>query len=218
MKFSVIRKVDPGSCAFSVDSVDWSTPVLWQGCGVCGLIAAAIQFGNKFLQSTSLAQIKRSVPMPISASTFHHNLHVGTHNRTGQKFIGHDDIWLYDELQLMIEKMRNLVPVSHRIKGWVNGLLYQPTSEVSGILPIPISIQVKAGLQPMIKETTSLYLHHYFACRQGTLFAVIGVHTIAEKKLFSQLMKEEPSFYWHKTRSQTTAGCKEVDTEVKNPE
>jgi len=116
---------------------------------------------------------------------------------TGQKFIDHDDIWLYDELQLMIEKMRNLVPMSHRIKGWVNGLLYQPTSEVSGILPIPISIQVKAGLQPMIEETTSQYLHGYLACRQGTLFAVVGVHTVAEKKLFSQLMKEEPSFNWN---------------------
>ena len=97
----------------------------------------------------------------------------------------------------MIEKMRNLVPMSHRIKGWVNGLLYQPTSEVSGILPIPVSIQVKAGLQPMIEEITSQYLHHYLACRQGTLFAVTGVHTVAEKKLFSQLMKEEPSFNWN---------------------
>jgi len=76
----------------------------------------------------------------------HHNLHIGTYNRTGKKFIGHEDIWLYDKLQLTIEKMRNLVPMSHRIKGWVNGLLYQPISEVSGIFPIPISIQVKAGL------------------------------------------------------------------------
>jgi len=86
------------------------------------------------------------------------------------------------------------VPMSHRIKDWVNGLLYQPTSEVSGILPIPISTQVKAGPQPMIEETTSQYLDCYLACRQGTLFAVIGVHTVAEKKLFSQLMKEEPNF------------------------
>ena len=46
----------------------------------------------------------------------------------------------------------------------------------------------------MIEETTSQYLHHYLACRQGALFAVIGVHRVAEKKLFSHLMKEEPIF------------------------
>lgn len=124
----------------------------------------------------------------------HHNLHVGTHNRTGQDFSGHDDIWLYDELQIMIEKTRKLVPMSYTIKGWTNGLLYQPTTEVSGILPIPPSIQFKAGLQPTISNPTTKVMHQYLATRQETMFAVIGVHTVTEKKLFSKLMKEHPAF------------------------
>ena len=45
--------------------VDSSCYPIWES-----LIAAAIQFGNKFPQSASLAQIKKSVPTPISASTF----------------------------------------------------------------------------------------------------------------------------------------------------
>ena len=110
------------------------------------------------------------------------------------KFSGHNDIWLYDELQLKIENLRNLVPMSYKINGWINGLLYQPTSEVSGLLPIPASICMVVGLQPMISDPTSKILHRYLSNRQGTLFAVIGVHTIDEKKLFSCLMKEDPSF------------------------
>jgi len=88
--------------------------------------------------------------------------------------------------------------MSYKINGWINGLLYQPTSEVSGLLPIPASIHMVAGLQPMISDPTSKILHRYLSNRQGTLFAVIGVHTIDEKKLFSRLMREDPSFNWNK--------------------
>jgi len=124
----------------------------------------------------------------------HHNLHVGTHNRTGKEYSGHDDIWLYDILQLMIEKTRDIVPKSYIIKGWTNGLLYQPTLEVSGILPIPDSIQINAGLQPIIPNFKSKLPHQYLANRQGTRFAVIAVHLPTERKLFSQLMRENPAF------------------------
>jgi hypothetical protein len=124
----------------------------------------------------------------------HHNLHVGTFNRTGKEYSGHDDIWLYDTLQLMIEKTRDAVPMSYIIKGWTNGLLYQPTSEVSGILPIPHSIQINAGLQPIIPNSKSKLPHQYLANRQGTRYAVIAVHLPSEKKLFSQLMREDPAY------------------------
>ena len=141
-----------------------------------------------------LQTLTRNAVNRLADFQLHHNLHVGTHNRTGKNFSGHDDIWLYDELQLKIENLRNLVPMSYKINGWINGLLYQPTSEVSGLLPIPASIHMVAGLQPMISDPTSKILHRYLSNRQGTLFAVIGVHTIDEKKLFSCLMREDPSF------------------------
>jgi len=121
-------------------------------------------------------------------------LRVGTFNKTGHKYSGHNDIWIYDTLQLMIEKSRHAVPMSYIIKGWINGLLYQPTSEVSGILPIPPSIQRNAGLQAIIHNPTSKLPHQYLANRQGTRFAVIGIHSSTEKKLFTQLMRENPSF------------------------
>jgi len=124
----------------------------------------------------------------------HHNLRVGTLNRTGHKYSGHDDIWLYDDLQLTIEETRYAVPTSYEIKGWINGLLYQPTSEVSGILPIPSSIQRNAGLQAIVHNPTSKLPHQYLANRQGTRFAVIGIHSSTERKLFSQLMRENSSF------------------------
>ena len=124
----------------------------------------------------------------------HHNLQVGTFNQTGHKYSGHDDIWTYDTLQLKIEKTRDVVPTSYVIKGWTNGLLYQPTSEVSGILPIPSSIQINAGLQAIIHNPTSKLPHQYLANCEGTQFAVIGIHSPTEKKLFSQLTKENPSF------------------------
>ena len=51
-----------------------------------------------------------------------------------------------------------------------------------------------AGLQAIIHNPTSKLPHQYLANRQGTRFAVIGIHSPTEKKLFSQLMKENPSF------------------------
>ena len=124
----------------------------------------------------------------------HHNLSVGTYNKTGQKFTGHCDIWLYDELQLLVEKLRPLVPNSHAIKGWTNGTMYAPTNEVFGILPIPETTRIKAAIQPAISTAVIKKGHWYLALRQGTQYAVIAIHTIEEKQLFSKLMRESPSF------------------------
>ncbi|EDR06924.1 uncharacterized protein LACBIDRAFT_328290 [Laccaria bicolor S238N-H82] len=130
----------------------------------------------------------------LADSQLHHNLHVGTKNQTGHRFIGHDDIWLYDELQTMIEKTRIHVPLSYRIQGWTNGSLYVDTSEVSGILPIPSILHTKALMQPNIPGVISKSLHQFLAQRQQTQFAVIAVHTVPEKLLFSHLIQTDPFF------------------------
>ena len=57
----IVNLLARGRCLW----VDSSCYPIWES-----LIAVAIQFGNKFPQSTSLAQIKKFVPTPISASTF----------------------------------------------------------------------------------------------------------------------------------------------------
>ena len=124
----------------------------------------------------------------------HHNLSAGTYNKTGQKYNGHYDIWLYDELQILVEQLRSLVPNSHAIKGWTNGMMYAPTNEVFGILPIPETTRVRAAIQPAISTSVTKKGHWYLALRQGTQHAVIAVHTTEEKQLFSMLMRESPSF------------------------
>ena len=88
----------------------------------------------------------------------------------------------------MTEKTRIHIPLSYKIQGWTNGSLYVDTSEVSGILPIPPTLCTKALMQPNIPGVTSKAMHQFLAQRQQTQFAVIAVHTVSEKQLFSHLI------------------------------
>ncbi|KAG9223673.1 hypothetical protein CCMSSC00406_0004986 [Pleurotus cornucopiae] len=72
--------------------------------------------------------------------------------------------------------------------GWVNGNLYKPTSEVSGVLPIPDSLQVKAGMGMYIHTEHSRQLHHFLASRQGTRQPVLPINNDTEWTLFRELM------------------------------
>ncbi|KAG8910810.1 hypothetical protein FRC02_007000 [Tulasnella sp. 418] len=97
-----------------------------------------------------------------------HNLQVGTYNWTA----------------------RLIVPTSHVITGWVNGDLYSPTTEVLGILPVPGSIQAEVGMTEFNPDSLDAgqHQHRYLAKVQNTCFAVISVHSKAEKDLFSEMM------------------------------
>jgi hypothetical protein len=134
-----------------------------------------------------------------------HNLLVGTPNHTGKKYSGHFDIWLYNHLQKITEKTRDLVPDSQVIQGWVNGTMYVPTKEIFGILPIPDDIRTKTAMQPYISGNTEKTKHFYLASKQGTRYAVMNIHTVEEKQTFAKLMQENPAFNqdnqdpdWHK--------------------
>ena len=67
---------------------------------------------------------------------------------------------------------------------------YAPTKEVSRILPIPDEIRFKSAMQPMMPEPPEKKGHWYLALHQGTKYAVMSIHTVAEKQLFSKLMQE----------------------------
>ncbi|KAF8996471.1 hypothetical protein BDZ89DRAFT_1149038 [Hymenopellis radicata] len=102
-----------------------------------------------------------------------HNLLVGTFNSTGQKYTGHDSIWLMNEIQeleiTLSERYPNTSPGN---PSWINGNLYQPTTEQMGIMRIPDAQK-----------------QSFLARLQGTKKAVLPLHTAGERQLFSELMK-----------------------------
>ncbi|KAF8056942.1 hypothetical protein FPV67DRAFT_1637573 [Lyophyllum atratum] len=123
-----------------------------------------------------------------------HNLLVGTFNSTGQRYRGHFSIWVTNELQEKLIFLEDMLLDSHRITGWVNGNLYQQTSEVSGILPIPDDVRRNSGMSEFDPVLDSKQHHHFLAAMQGTRKPILPIHTLAEKELFSQLMREDESF------------------------
>ncbi|KAJ7214353.1 hypothetical protein GGX14DRAFT_610700 [Mycena pura] len=69
-----------------------------------------------------------------------HNLRVGHFNSTGHKYIGHDSIWLLNEIQeleITIGERYNCLPAQ---LAWVNGNLYTKSEQTAGIIHIPKSV------------------------------------------------------------------------------
>lgn len=116
-------------------------------------------------------------------------------NSTGRPYRGHFDITLINRLQEMLILTENLIPDNHRITGWVNGNLYQSSSEVIGILPIPSDIRASSEMLAFDKALQPSQVQHYFlASRQGTHKAVMPVHTAEEHQLFRELMTTHEAF------------------------
>ncbi|SGY56141.1 BQ5605_C006g04110 [Microbotryum silenes-dioicae] len=75
------------------------------------------------------------------AATFltHHPLYsqVGTFNRTGKPFVGHYDLWLTVKLHRLRRKTSAIFPRhSTTVSDIVNPLLYTPSTETFGIVPV----------------------------------------------------------------------------------
>ncbi|KAF9000804.1 hypothetical protein BDZ89DRAFT_1170255 [Hymenopellis radicata] len=126
---------------------------------------------------------------------FRHNMRVGTRNKTGTSYRGHFDPWLINQRQLLLnsEEVRSLVPASKPVAGWVNGDLYEPTTEVFGILPIPSGVQTASDILPY-DPSDPPKKYAYLARRQGTRFAVLNVTTEDEKRAFSSKMRSNEAF------------------------
>ncbi|KAJ7769226.1 hypothetical protein DFH07DRAFT_769122 [Mycena maculata] len=124
-----------------------------------------------------------------------HNFLVGAYNSTGVPYRGHNCIWLTNQLQEMQALTRDIVPNSClTVKNWINGHLYIPTSEVSGVLLIPPSVRSASGMGDFNPTTDSKQRHRFLASRQGTRKPVLPVHTPEEQTLFKRLMESEPAF------------------------
>ncbi|KAJ3764783.1 hypothetical protein FB446DRAFT_656131, partial [Lentinula raphanica] len=126
----------------------------------------------------------------------HHNLHVGTFNSTGQKFYGHDNIWLSNQIQ-ELESTISIHFLQHAPASlpWVNGNLYKATDEVLGVLTLPAPVLENTGMQPFVSSLDRKQKQAFLAQLQGTRKAVLPIHTVQERKLFSSLMATCKEFY-----------------------
>ncbi|KAK0461442.1 hypothetical protein IW261DRAFT_1614365 [Armillaria novae-zelandiae] len=124
-----------------------------------------------------------------------HNLLVGTFNSTGNKYTGHDSIWLINEIQeLEITLSEHYPGTMLSNSSWVNGNLYQPTSEEMGIMRIPKATRIEACMQPFNHHLDNKQKQSFLAQLLGTSKAVLPLHTTSEQKLFSELMKNCSDF------------------------
>ncbi|SGZ04950.1 BQ5605_C032g11100 [Microbotryum silenes-dioicae] len=75
---------------------------------------------------------------------------VGTFNRTGKPFVGHYDLWLTVELHCLRRKTSAFLPRhSTTVSDIVNPLLYNPSTETFGIIPVqPPTAQVRFLIEP----------------------------------------------------------------------
>ena len=134
--------------------------------------------------------ISTSIKLPMT----HVSSQVGTYNSTGQHYHGHYSIWLTNELQEKLAFLQDILLNPPLITNWVNGNLYQRSSEVSGVLPIPADIRLKLGMSEYNSAIDSKQLHHFLAAVQGTRKPVLPIHTREEKLLFTELMRTNPAF------------------------
>lgn len=126
---------------------------------------------------------------------FRHNMKTGTYNATGQHYCGHFDPRLINLRQqlLNLDKIRIHVPQSVPVSNWVNGDLYTQTTEVFGILPVPDDVRLRCGILAFDSSNQSK-TYTYLAKRQGARFAVLTIHSDAERSLFVSLIRTEPAF------------------------
>ncbi|KIK65881.1 hypothetical protein GYMLUDRAFT_239563 [Collybiopsis luxurians FD-317 M1] len=97
------------------------------------------------------------------------SIQVGTFNSTGEKFQGHDYIWLSNEIQeLKITISAHFSQFCPSPLPWVNGNLYKPTNEVLGVLPLPTPILKKSSIQPFVPSLDQNQKQGFLAQLQGT--------------------------------------------------
>lgn len=97
----------------------------------------------------------------------------------------------------MLSLLEDILPTSSNattLEGWVNGNLYIPTREVSGILLIPEDIRQKSCMGEYNSNLHSKQLHYFLASMQGTRKAVLLVHNDTERVLFCTMMTEHSAF------------------------
>ncbi|CDO73771.1 hypothetical protein BN946_scf185015.g99 [Trametes cinnabarina] len=121
-------------------------------------------------------------------------LQVGTMNRTGRKYLGHFDIPLKNHTAHLLDLLTAADVFTsgtrHLRGGWVNGDDYQRAAETFGIVRFSETTRQRLGMLPYSADFVRDQgpRHQYLSERQGTRFAVLPVHTRAERDLFHLLI------------------------------
>jgi len=99
------------------------------------------------------------------------------------------------EKRTFLHDIFNLTPTF--TTGWVNGNLYTLMSEVLGILPIAEDIRLSSGMAayiPALHRNEVALRYRFLAELQGTRKPVLPIHTAAEKRLFKDLLENNPAY------------------------
>ncbi|KAF8134402.1 hypothetical protein EV363DRAFT_1561939 [Boletus edulis] len=130
--------------------------------------------------------------------TIRHNVTVGTHNRTGHEYIGHFNIPLKNRVAHLLDNTIDaLKPSSAQLRGqWVNGNDYDHANESFGIIQFKPDFFKPLGMFEYNDQYAhDQQIHHrWVAEQQGTLVAVLPVHTREERDLFRLLVHSSPLF------------------------
>ena len=98
-------------------------------------------------------------------------------NQLGIVFSDHLDVWLTNNLLVLLKATKCLIPDSVPLTGWVNGDLYTPGGETITILRIPDSTCAYLDLQLFDPSGDEKLEHKFLARCQGTKYTVISIHT-----------------------------------------
>ncbi|KAG6877083.1 hypothetical protein C0992_010900, partial [Termitomyces sp. T32_za158] len=125
----------------------------------------------------------------------YHNLKVGTFNRTGVPYKGSFDIWTQNRISHLLDLTSTRftsMPPNFGPGGWVNSNNFIRSTEVFGILPLPLDFRLNLGMlvyHPEFAKERRIR-QQYLAQRQDTRMAILPIHTRDERGLFKLLMAQ----------------------------
>ncbi|RDB18198.1 hypothetical protein Hypma_000504 [Hypsizygus marmoreus] len=135
----------------------------------------------------------------------HHNLKVGTFNRTGKLHNSSYDIWTRNRIAKLADLTSDAFPPRSRevsVIGWVNGNDFEQSSETFGILPLSESMKTNLGMADFHHKfaVQEKIRHFHLTAQQETRFAILPVHTPNERALFSLLVKDHEGHFAGRTQ------------------
>lgn len=134
-----------------------------------GAFGAGIQFGDAVL----------------TQYRHRHNIVAGYLNRMNKSYRGHYEPWLNEWIQYYYSKV-----AQHHVElPYHNALYLTPTSETFGILKLPDDVVTSLNMsKPANPPPKVISSSSYLAYRQQTKYAILPIHTVEEKQLYSSFM------------------------------